>query len=91
MKTVAQMVAEIKASNSAYVTYGESDLGIPVKRTDAIADISAMDDEMIGEGTWAETHCPLDALCSCRLQAGRNGGRALCGDSKGLEDGGLEK
>lgn len=54
MKTVNQMVEELKASKSAYVTYGESDIGIPVKLADAIADISAMDDEQIGEGTWYE-------------------------------------
>ena len=54
MKTAKEMVAEIGASKSAYVTYGESDLGIAVKREDAIADISTMDDEMIGEGTWYE-------------------------------------
>jgi len=54
MKTVKELVSEIGASDSEYVTYGEGDLGIPVKREDAIADISSMDDEMIGEGTWYE-------------------------------------
>ena len=53
-KTVKEMVAELEASNSEYVTYGSSDLGVPVKREDAIADISGMDDEQIGEGTWYE-------------------------------------
>lgn len=53
-KTAKQMADEIRASKSAYVTYGEADLGTPIKREDAIADIEAMDDEMIGEGTWAE-------------------------------------
>ena len=54
MKTVAQMIAELSASDSKYVTYGESDLGIPVLREEAIADISSMDDEQIGEGIWYE-------------------------------------
>ena len=54
MKTVKEMAKEIEASASDYVTYGESDLGIPVKRETAIADILSMDDEMIGEGTWLE-------------------------------------
>ena len=54
MKTVKQMVAEIENSNAEYVTYGESNLGIAVKREDAIADIATMDDEQIGEGTWYE-------------------------------------
>lgn len=54
MKTAKQMADEIRASKSEYVTYGESDLGIAVKKEDAIADIEAMDDEMIGEGTWYE-------------------------------------
>lgn len=54
MKTAKEMAAEIEVSKSEYVTYGEGDLGIPVKREDAIADILGMDDEMIGEGTWYE-------------------------------------
>ena len=54
MKTAKQMADEIRASKSEYVTYGASDLGIAVKREDAIADIEAMDDEMIGDGTWYE-------------------------------------
>jgi hypothetical protein len=54
MKTVAQMVNELKASDSDYVTYGDSDLGIPVKKEDAIADILGMEDIMIGDGTWYE-------------------------------------
>ena len=48
------MADEIRASKSEYVTYGESDLGIAVKREDAIRDIETMDDEMIGDGTWYE-------------------------------------
>ena len=58
MKTAKEMTAEIKRSKSAYVTYGYSDLGIPVKKADAIRDISSMEDEMIGEGTWYE--CDAD-------------------------------
>ena len=54
MKTAKEMVKEMRASKSAYVTYGESDLGIAVKREDAIVDISSMDDEQIGKGTWYE-------------------------------------
>jgi len=54
MKTAKEMAAEITASKSEYVTYGEGDLGLPVKREEAIADILAMDDELIGEGTWYE-------------------------------------
>jgi len=54
MKTARQMAEEIAASTSDYVTYGESDLGIPVLREDAIAEILCMDDEMIGDGTWYE-------------------------------------
>ena len=54
MKTAAQMVEEIKNSESAYVTYGYSDLGIPVGKEDAIADIGSMDDEQIGDGIWYE-------------------------------------
>jgi hypothetical protein len=54
MKTAKEMADEIRASGSDYVTYGESDLGIPIKREDAILDIESMDDEMIGEGTWYE-------------------------------------
>jgi hypothetical protein len=54
MKTAKQMADEIRASGSDFVTYGESDLGVPVRRADAISDIEAMDDEMIGAGTWYE-------------------------------------
>lgn len=54
MKTAKQMADEIARSTSDYVTYGESDLGIPVKKEDAIKDILGMDDEMIGNGTWFE-------------------------------------
>jgi hypothetical protein len=52
MKTSKEMAAEIASAGSEYVTYGESDLGIPVKRMDAIADILSLDD--VGEGTWEE-------------------------------------
>lgn len=54
MKTAKQMANEIRSSSSEYVTYGSSDLGIPVERLAAIADVESMDDEMIGEGTWYE-------------------------------------
>lgn len=54
MKTAKEMAAEIQASKSEYVTYGLSEIGIPVRREDAIADILGMDDELIGEGTWYE-------------------------------------
>jgi len=54
MKTAKELAQEIMASNSNFVTYGDGDLGIPVKREDAIADILGMDDDMIGDGTWYE-------------------------------------
>ena len=54
MKTSIQMVEEIRASKSEFVTYGESDLGTPVAKQDAIDDISSMDDDMIGDGDWYE-------------------------------------
>ena len=54
MKTAKQLAAEIQASSSEYVTYGEADLGIPVKREEAIKDILSMGDDMIGEGKWYE-------------------------------------
>jgi hypothetical protein len=54
MKTAKELASEIAASKSDYVTYGESEIGLPVKRADAIADILAMDDELVGEGTWYE-------------------------------------
>ena len=49
-----ELIEEISASKSEFVTYGSSDIGMPVKREDAIADISGMDDDMIGDGTWYE-------------------------------------
>ena len=54
MKTKKDLLEEIQASKSEYVTYGDSDIGIPVKREDAITDIESMDDIQIGEGTWFE-------------------------------------
>jgi hypothetical protein len=51
MKTAHAMADEMRASASEYVTYGVSDLGMPVERLAAIADIEAMDDDLIGEGT----------------------------------------
>jgi hypothetical protein len=50
--TVKEMVAEITACDCEYVTYGDGDLGKPIAKADAIADISSMEDDMIGEGTW---------------------------------------
>lgn len=35
-----------------YVTYGDGDLGVPVKINDALTDIINMDPESIGDGTW---------------------------------------
>jgi len=54
MKTAKEMAAEIEESKSEFVTYGESDLGMPIKREDAIADILALNDKIIGDGTWYE-------------------------------------
>jgi hypothetical protein len=54
MKTAKEMVAEIAASKSEYVTYGESEIGLPVKKEDAMDDILTIDDELIGEGVWYE-------------------------------------
>lgn len=62
MKTAHQMADEIRASKSAYVTYGDSDLGIPVERLAAIADVEAMDDDAIGEGSWHE--CDADGVAA---------------------------
>jgi hypothetical protein len=50
--TVKELIDEIRVCNTEFVTYGESDLGIPVSKEDAIADILSMDDDQIGEGTW---------------------------------------
>ena len=54
MKTAKQMADEMRSSTSKFVTYGNSDLGIPIQRELAIIDIEQMDDEMIGDGTWYE-------------------------------------
>ena len=54
MKTKKEMMEEIEASRSDYITYGDGDLGIPIRREDAIRDIASMDDESIGEGDWEE-------------------------------------
>jgi hypothetical protein len=53
-KTAKQVADEMRSSTSAYVTYGDSDLGTPFKREDAILDIEGMDDDLIGDGTWYE-------------------------------------
>jgi hypothetical protein len=57
VKTSVEMTEELKSAKSggaAYVGYGESELNIPIEIDDAILDISSMDDEMIGVGTWIE-------------------------------------
>lgn len=54
MKTSKELAGEIRASTSAYVTYGDGDLGIPVAREEAIMDIDVMDDDLIGDGIWYE-------------------------------------
>jgi len=54
MKTKKDLLEEIEASSSDYVTYGDGDLGIPIRREDAIKDIASMEDEQIGEGDWEE-------------------------------------
>ena len=48
------MIKELEASTSDFVTYGDGDLGIAVKKDDAIADIKSMDEDLIGPGTWCE-------------------------------------
>lgn len=55
MKTVNEMIQELKAAKNLgvnFVSYGYSDLGMPVDINEAISDIQQMDDELIGEGTW---------------------------------------
>ncbi len=49
-----EMLEEIKASSSKYITYGDGDLGIPVLREKAIEDIENMEADSIGLGTWYE-------------------------------------
>jgi soluble P-type ATPase len=49
-----ELLKEIKASKSKYVTYGDGDLGMPILREDAIADIFSMEQDVIGKGTWYE-------------------------------------
>ncbi len=51
-KTKDQLIKEIEASKSEYITYGGD--GKPVKRKDAIKDIKSMDDDIIGDGDWEE-------------------------------------
>ncbi len=54
-----EMLAGMRASKAEFVTYGNGDLGIPVKRLDAIADIEAMSaEDFSGGGTWYE--CDAD-------------------------------
>jgi len=48
------MIKEIEASTSEFVTYGDGDLGIAVSKVDAIQDIKSMDEDSIGDGTWYE-------------------------------------
>ena len=54
METKQQLLNEITASESEYVTYGYSDLGLPVKKEDALADIRGMEEVQIGDGAWYE-------------------------------------
>lgn len=54
MKTAKELIAEMAASKSEYVTYGDSEIGIPIRREDAMEDILKLDDELIGEGDWYE-------------------------------------
>uniref|UniRef100_A0A6M3LX41 Uncharacterized protein n=1 Tax=viral metagenome TaxID=1070528 RepID=A0A6M3LX41_9ZZZZ len=54
MKTKKDLLEEIKASRSDFVTYGDGDLGIPIRREDALRDIASMDDDQIGDGDWEE-------------------------------------
>lgn len=44
----------MKESKSKFFTYGESDLGMPIPREQAITDIEAMEDLSFGEGTVEE-------------------------------------
>jgi hypothetical protein len=53
-KTAQQMADEIWASKSDYVTYGDSDLGIPIAKADAIKDVLNMGDDIISDGAWYE-------------------------------------
>ncbi len=52
MKTVKEMMEEIKASKYKYISYG--DLGVPVLKEEAIEDIEAMEELQIGGGMWFE-------------------------------------
>lgn len=57
MKTQSEMVKELRAAKEQgvkFVTYGESDLGMPIEIDVAICDIQAMDAELIGGGVWYE-------------------------------------
>ena len=54
MTRKVEMIKELEASTSDFVTYGDGDLGIAVKKDDAIADIKSMDEDLIGPGTWCE-------------------------------------
>ena len=49
-----EMIKELEASASDFVTYGEGDLGIAVKKDDAISDIKSRYEDLFGPGTWCE-------------------------------------
>ncbi len=50
------MLQQMRESNSEFVTYGDGDLGMPIERLSAIADIEAMDDENF-QGDWYDCDC----------------------------------
>jgi len=54
MKTKKDLLEEIEASRSDYITYGDGDLGIPICREAALRDIVSMEEESIGDGDWEE-------------------------------------
>ena len=54
MNRKEEMLSEIRASDSIFISYGDGDLGKPIKRIDAIKDIESMDEDSIGEGTWQD-------------------------------------
>lgn len=54
MKTVKEMLTEVSASKSAYITYGDGDLGIAFTKESTLKDIASWEDHQVGAGTWYE-------------------------------------
>lgn len=87
-KRKAEMLREIGKCPTRYVSYGDGDLGIAIKKADALKDIESIAPESIGEGTWYPCDKDGKELTQSQLAAATLGASRTHAKAKAVRENG---